>query len=872
MMDDLKSEAPFCTLPELIDAFNGALAEEMAYLRNEGGRPLVVLDGVLVCREQEGFLYAFDLEVESFLPDGTPVRLRCGSRETGGEVVTVRGPELTLALHEDMGELIERAEVFCEPWFLLAALQERLSETPGRNLQMALAVLEKAQKRRRCYISPSGAAGAQEEAIRLAGEREITFIWGPPGTGKTETLAQIAKRFFEQGSRVLILSHANVAVDGAVLRAANRIGAPFSSGMVARYGWARLPQLLQSGLLASNLAAAGCPEIWESLRGLENERGELLAGLRAGGARGERLTGVERALRNLRENLKEAAARVCRAARVVGCTLSTAATDPVIYNDHYDVVLLDEASMAYIPQVFFAASLAGSKLVVSGDFRQLAPIALAGTPGVERWLKRDIFEETGITASFEKGQAPDIAVLRLQRRMHPAIAGFVNDYVYGGFLYNAPETYERAALAAARPCAEAALTLVDLGDLPAFCYRHGSSRFNPLSAFLALTLARQIRMGGLTVGLLTPYAAQARLLNALTAGFLGSAGARSEAAGMVAATVHRFQGAEQDAVVLDLVDSFPQRSPGGLLSRREGNAGLRLINVAVTRARGKLFVLACRDFLESRLPGDSAVCGLFRFIRENGRVIGGRELLAALPGCITGKKMEMEWHTGRRTALEAWEADIRLGESVQVDWPAAAGPPERRVVNALRQAQERGLRLSLRVGKPLIWPPELRPYAVRHTIARTPLTAVNRDIFWHGTPWPEDGKVDHLSVRVAGEKVCRTLLYLLEMDLRGGFGGRRYAGMRAYVENRFSCFLCGAPLTIRTGTGGGYFIGCSAYPRCDFPADRLTLEIIESYLAADGLTCPAGHLLKVIPSKHGPLAICSHSPACRCIYHVRDLL
>jgi len=86
------------------------------------------------------------------------------------------------------------------------------------------------------------------------------------------------------------------------------------------------------------------------------------------------------------------------------------------------------------------------------------------------------------------------------------------------------------------------------------------------------------------VGLLTPYAAQARLLNALTAGLLGVTGARSEDAGLVAATVHRFQGAEQDAVVLDLVDSFPQRGPGGLLSRREGSVGQRLVNVAVTGA------------------------------------------------------------------------------------------------------------------------------------------------------------------------------------------------------------------------------------------------------------------------------------------------
>ncbi len=857
----------------LIDSFNEALAEEIAFLRNEGGRPLTLLDGVLVYRGQEGFLYAFDLEVDAFLLDGTPVRLRCGFRETAGEVVSIRGVELTLAMHEDMGEFLERAELFCEPWFLLAALQERLREMPGRNFRLALAVLEKAPARRRGfgYVSLSAAAGAQDEALQLAGERAITFIWGPPGTGKTETLARIAQLLFEQGGRTLILSHANVAVDGAVLRAAARIGAPVSSGKVARYGWARLPALRQSGLLASSLAAADQPEMWERIRELENERGELLARLRAGGARDKRLSDVEQALRNLRTALKEAAARVSRAARVIGCTLSTAAIDPVIYQDHYDFVLLDEASMAYIPQVVFAASLAGRKLVVSGDFRQLAPVALAGTPRVERWLKRDIFEETGITAAFEQGLAPDIAVLRLQRRMHPAIAGFVNDFVYGGLLYNAPETAGRAKLANAGPCPGAALTLVDLSDLPAYCYRHGSSRFNPLSAFMALMLARQLRSDGLTIGLLAPYAAQARLLNALTAGLLGAAGARAGAAGVTAATVHRFQGAEQDAVVLDLVDAYPQRAAGGLLSRRDGNMGQRLLNVAVTRARGKLFVLACREFLEDRLPGDSAVCRLFRFIRENGRVIRSRELFAELPANLAGKEMEMTWFTSRWPALEAWEADVRSAASIQMDWPAASGPPGPPVARSLRQARAGGARLSLRAGRPLLLPSELQPYAVRYSAAVTPLTAVGRDIVWYGGPMPADGKVDHCSVRVTGERVCRTLLYLLEMDLRREIGGKRFAGLQAYVENRLSCPRCGAPLTVRSGTSG-HFLGCTAYPRCDLPAAGFTLEILAAYLAEAGLTCPAGHLLQAVPTKRGPLVVCSHNPACRCVYQVRDLL
>ena len=833
----------------------------------------MAVDGVLIYRGEAGFLYAFELEVEAFLMDGTPVRVQSGHQETRGEVVTVRGQELTLALNESLGDYVERAEIYSEPWFLLAALQDRLREAPERNLKMALAALEKVSARPRRFLPPSAAAGAQDEAVRMAGNREITFIWGPPGTGKTETLARIARLFYEQGLRVLIVSHANVAVDGAVLRAAAQIGETSASGLVTRCGWARLPALRQSSLVTSSLAAARRPDLGVWRLELEAERTALLASLRAGRQPDDgRLSKVEQNLREVRTALKEVEAEVAMKTRVLGSTLAMAATDPVIYQGHYDAVLLDEASMAYIPQVFFAASLARQKIVISGDFRQLAPVALAGTEGVARWLKRDIFDQAGIIAALEAGKTPDIAVLQCQRRMHPAIAGFANDAVYGGLLYNAPEMSGRAKLAAAGPCPEAALVLVDLSDMPALCHQHGQTRFNPLSAFLTLTLARQIRLNGLTVGLLTPYSAQARLLNALIAGLLGATGARSEESGLVAATIHRFQGAEQDAVVLDLVDSFPQRGPGGILSRREGNAAQRLINVAVTRARGKIFVLAHCVFLENRLPGDSTVQQLFRFIRQNGCVLKGRELLALLPGHVQGEILDINWYTERHPTLEAWKNDLPPMGTIQMDWPAVAGPPKRLVTSALQRALAGGARLSLRAGLPASFPADLKPYTVRYPAARTPLTAIDRRVFWYGCPWADDGKVDHISVRVNGERVCRTLMYFLEMNMRKEFCSGHYAGLKAYVENSFTCPGCGRPQTVRAGFANGHFLGCTAYPRCNFPAQKLTPEFLEAYLAAAGLTCPAGHLLKAVPSKRGPLALCSHSPACRCVFQVRDLL
>ena len=41
-------------------------------------------------------------------------------------------------------------------------------------------------------------------------------VWGPPGTGKTYTMSQIAKTYVKQGKTVLIVSHSNVSVDGVV--------------------------------------------------------------------------------------------------------------------------------------------------------------------------------------------------------------------------------------------------------------------------------------------------------------------------------------------------------------------------------------------------------------------------------------------------------------------------------------------------------------------------------------------------------------------------------------------------------------------------------------------------------------------------------
>ena len=58
----------------------------------------------------------------------------------------------------------------------------------------------------------------QRDAIEHALACDVTFIWGPPGTGKTDVVARIVEGCFRQGQRVLFLAPTHVAVDQAVER------------------------------------------------------------------------------------------------------------------------------------------------------------------------------------------------------------------------------------------------------------------------------------------------------------------------------------------------------------------------------------------------------------------------------------------------------------------------------------------------------------------------------------------------------------------------------------------------------------------------------------------------------------------------------
>ena len=236
--------------------------------------------------------------------------------------------------------------------------------------------------------------------------------------------------------------------------------------------------------------------------------------------------------------------------------------DPLIYGRDFDLIVVDEASMAYIPQVAFAASL-GKRIVVCGDFKQLPPIAMSESRLVEMWLRRDIFHAAKIVGVVERGQEhPNLFMLKEQRRMHPEISSFTNNFIY----HNKVSDHEtvrknRQSIANKNPFPNEAATLVDLSRMGAYCLKESAtdSRFNLLSALISMQLILAGKNHKIdSIGFISPYRAQARLLSACIQELIPDNARDKGEKRIIAATVHKFQGSERDMIVFDHVDSYPQ--------------------------------------------------------------------------------------------------------------------------------------------------------------------------------------------------------------------------------------------------------------------------------------------------------------------------
>ena len=267
--------------------------------------------------------------------------------------------------------------------------------------------------------------------------------------------------------------------------------------------------------------------------------------------------------------------------------------------------------MAALPALFHAACLCRGKAIMVGDPRQLPPIVQSRDPRVQRAIGRSVFEVT----IPDPARSDVVAMLDVQYRMHPVIGELVARLFYGGRLQHAADAARTDAIAARAPYRGMPLVVVDTRSRTT-CERsaRGSSRVNPVSAEVTAELAVEaVSDGAESVAVITPYAAQARDIRRHLA-------ARRIAGAVECSTIHRFQGRECDMVIIDLVDAAPMR-PGVLLAGDSSQSdACNLLNVSLSRARGKLVIVADVDYFEAHAPGGVVTAILRAAIRGGIRV------------------------------------------------------------------------------------------------------------------------------------------------------------------------------------------------------------------------------------------------------------
>lgn len=760
-MREASSSAQFDTFKNI---YTSAIQSEIEFLKETGGKRYRMVDGERLQSDKNAYIYSFDTDSELHFTDGTIIKLLLPAAVIPAYVISCEEFTITLRAMASLGEQIESIEFTAEPWQLLESLVERVTQLePSQNYiayQVACLGHSHINKRKSLQLG-------QSAALKKAAGKGVTFIWGPPGTGKTTALARIVSEYILKGKRVLMLSYSNVSVDGALLKVAGSL--EYEEGNIIRYGYPRLPELLDNRTLTSyGYVLHKNPELEREYKALQEEKKRL----KRKDARRAELT---KRMNEIRKKLSDEEKRLIQNAAFVATTVSKAVVDSAVYAQRFDAVVFDEASMAYIPQIVFAASLAKEHFCCLGDFKQLP--AIVQSPENPH-LSKDIFEYTGILEAVENGYGHDwLVMLNVQYRMHPTIASFVSHYMYEDLLVSAEAIYgHKQKIADCLPIKKEPMAMVDLSGTYSVCTKTmDGSRINLLSAMVCVRIA-ELLAGEYEIGIITPYSAQSRLILAM----LRDLREQNEKYNRVScATVHQFQGSEKPVIVYDAVDCFRMPYPGTLLTTLKNDTANRLFNVALTRTQGKFLLVANGGYMRRKNISKNLIFAkMMKNLTETSHLrLRGERIYDEIG---TQEGIAADVFLGDRDDVDSWErylADIRGAKrSIWIDVPGLMDEDEDALEDlseALAGLAEQGVHVSVRTERDVTVPAGLQAYVTRYPYVAMPITMIDSNILWYGEPlsaadFISEGELIETQVfpcvRMRGKYISRLLKAFLDIS------------------------------------------------------------------------------------------------------------
>ncbi|MEY4700483.1 MAG: hypothetical protein RL326_670 [Pseudomonadota bacterium] len=843
------------------------------------GREHKVVQGRRTIAESGRVIYSFRTQGDLPFKEFASVQLITSLGFYAGTVLGRGNGAITLAVSVDLGPVISSARLEGEEGDVLQTLITRLKalksadSTRGFNRDLALQTLRlppTSEGRAADHVegAPEDLTRDQRDAFEQALSRQVTFLWGPPGTGKTRLLGALAWYFYKAGKRVLIASHTNQAVDGVVESLCARItergrssipegtilrlGSMVKESTIRRFGeqvqldrvmhrshekvssrldalkselcdvrnklfetskklslldsYADLHGQLQklrselkgdeSGLKhvvrrvfqSSDALHDEAPhrqqELRESISLLESNLTQVTAELQ--GCERQQLAELSLELSHRQLEITEAIAMLEKfmrdlrlslldRARIVATTASRALISAADLSQ-FDVVLIDEASMLPLPLSFVLSGYARDRVVIAGDFRQLPSVALSDSHMVRHWYTRDIFECAGVVDVVDaQGQHPAIATLTTQFRSNATLCGLINERFYGGLLRTVEAGTEH--LVFREPLTylnRYPVVLVDTSPLAPLGQTTRNSKSNLQHALLCRKIALSLNAAGLSeapdgVGVIAPYRPQVSLIREL----LDECGLAHVSSG----TVHRFQGSERRAIILDLTDSPPHTLGTFLRPTSLRDTGARLLNVALSRARDYLFVVANLSHLRAQLSSRHLLSGILDDIERTAYPMRVDELIGEpLPPDVarggtntTGVFVFQSFD--EVLFLPALVADLLEASNDVVVSSETLTPRVAQVLSTvLRERIQRGLRVTFIVGgtrslddveqRALRLVREAGALVIKALRPPEPFVVVDSEVVWLGSMVPGDclGHSEGIMTRSVSRRAASLLL------------------------------------------------------------------------------------------------------------------
>ncbi|OPZ16942.1 MAG: primosome assembly protein PriA [Bacteroidetes bacterium ADurb.BinA245] len=411
---------------------------------------------------------------------------------------------------------------------------------------------------------------SQQQAVgKVVQNNGITILHGPPGTGKTTTLAEAVLQLIKNGEKVLIAAPSNTAVDHfakTLIQKGVKLLRVGNSSKVDDEIFSHTPE----GKMSNSNIQKEIKQL--KIRAEEFRRIALKYKRSFGKAEREQRNLLFKEVKELRNEIKKLQRyheeKLLDEADVIAGT-PIGLYDENLHNRKFDTLIVDEAGQCIEPLAWCIFSKA-EKIVLAGDHWQLPPTVLSHEAAA-RGFNRSILETT-----LAHNDAAHL--LNTQYRMREAIAGFSSQYFYNSLLQTAKHLQNKGTH----------ITFIDTAG-SGYNEKHGPdgvSLQNEGELQIVNKILEQEQWNLSASAFISPYAGQV------------VAATEVLPAPLRKSTIDSFQGQEKENIIVSLVRSNDEGEIGFLKDYRR-------MNVAITRAKEQLIVI-----------GDSATIGADKFFNE----------------------------------------------------------------------------------------------------------------------------------------------------------------------------------------------------------------------------------------------------------------